>query len=124
MRQLAIFTIIGMSCAGCGMIGPPPAELAEINIRVDKNDPNCRDWTLRAQVNLRQENLVGHGCRTPDGGWQVTEGTARNPSSFDQHVSAATAAKYPWNSGPPVGISTGRTVVYYDFVDPPLEIES
>ncbi len=115
MRHLALFAAVGLSCAGCGMIGPPPAELAYVNVHADPANPACKAWTAKAQIDLRQEDLVGQACPAAGGGWQVSEGTAANPHRFDALVDAATAGKYPWNGGPPVGISTGRQVVYFNW---------
>ena len=114
MRRFALIATVGLSCAGCGAIGPAPTELAHIDVR-GPDAAGCRTWTAQAQVDLTQESLVGRGCPLPGGGWSVTEGTTEHPGQFQQQVTAAVAAAYPWRSGPPVGISTGRSVVYYPF---------
>jgi hypothetical protein len=118
VRQLVIFLATALSCASCGMVGPPPAELTRIDIRTALDDPNCRAYSAWAQVDLSTFTLVGRACPTPDGGWQVTEGTSENPRRYQQYVSAAAASAYPWRSGPPIGISTGRMVIYYPFDQP------
>ena len=113
MREPAV--LLGLFLAGCGMTGPPPTELSHVDIRPAADDANCRTYTAMAQIDLRQETLIGRACRVAGGGWQVTEGTAADPRRTQRLVSAETAAQYPWRSGPPVGISTGRSVLYYNW---------
>ncbi len=123
MRHIATLAALGVTCAGCSIGGPPPAEVTYVNIRVAPDDPNCRVYTAVAQVDYRQENLFGHACALPGGGWQVTEGTNTNPRRFQQIVSAQTAANFPWRNEPPVGISTGRLVINFPFDQPPNDAD-
>ncbi len=113
MRSVVLLAAVGLTCSGCAYIGPPPAELAHIDIRQAPDDPNCKAYTAAAEVGTTQEDLIGRACMLPGGAWAVTEGTAANPRKFQQTVSAAQVSGYPWRSGPPVGISTGRLVYYY-----------
>jgi hypothetical protein len=103
MRVLFGSTALAILCSGCVAEPPPPppappfaaAAVTDFQSKPSAADPNCNDYTGQATIDGKQQQLVGHACKQPDGSWRVAEGTADQPNQYVGVYPAVPAYYYP-----------------------------
>jgi uncharacterized membrane protein YgcG len=89
MRVLFGSTVLAILCSGCVAAPPPPpappfdiAAVTDFQSKPSAADPNCNDYTGQATIDGKQQQIVGHACKQPDGSWKVAEGTTDQPNQY------------------------------------------
>lgn len=122
-RSFAIVVGIGIVCSGCVAAPPPQPAISQATMTPSRDDPACRDYTYRASIQGKEQNIAGHACRQADGIWKVAEGPQGQPGQvvtvYPPPPYAYPPSPYPdpwWESRwapwwPPFGFSVGALVV-------------
>lgn len=130
MRALIAVTgliLVGPGCVQAPLTPPEPV-ISQVSERVAADDPTCREYTARATVDGRPQEIVGRACQRSDGSWRIAEGPPGQPTQFQTVYGPPLSYAYgssfpyypyypyydPWSWGPPIGLSFGSSFVFVD----------